>query len=272
MNFPRRRSDLVTQEHPAEHGGGVLVYDPRTDAGHLLNAATAAVFAACDGKTSREQLATLVAAATDLPADTDIVELALAELSEANLLDEPAEVPGGLSRRSVIAKIALGAAAVAALPLIDSVARASRAEAGKLPTLTVDDKSATTPQDTPVDVTLSATGGYRGYDPVFWMTTAPMHGTVSISGDVATYTPNPGYTGPDEFQYTAGQCLEAIDVVGPPACGEGDVLVPPEGAEPATVTIEVIPVADTIPSSTMAPTTTSTAQVGSVTAEPTFTG
>lgn len=33
--------------------------------------------------------------------------------------------------------------------------------------------------------------------------TAPTHGTISISGDVVTYTPTSGYFGPDSFTYTA---------------------------------------------------------------------
>jgi hypothetical protein len=52
----------------------------------------------------------------------------------------------------------------------------------------------------------------------------PVHGTVSVAGNVATYMPDPNYCGPDTFAYTAtdpcgnvsAACPVTIDVIGVP--------------------------------------------------------
>lgn len=267
MEFPKRRSGLVAQERTTGDGT-VLVYDSDTGAGHLLNPAAAAVFAAADGATSRSELVAAVAASTGLPADESLLDLALSELDAAGLLSA-AESPRSMSRRTVIKRLALAGAAVAVLPTVVSVLKADRASAGS-PTLMVHDAAATTPDGVPVDVSLSTTGGFSGPDStLFWVTSVPSNGTVELVGSVATYTPDPGFTGEDSFMYTAGQCISFADVVAP-ACPEGTGLEPPSGAaEPATVTITV----------TAQPTTTTTADSGvapaaaaRVTASPQFTG
>lgn len=63
------------------------------------------------------------------------------------------------------------------------------------------DESATTPKNTPVDVTL------EGSDPdgdaiTFALATSAANGTVSLVGEVVTYTPNAGFSGSDSFTYT----------------------------------------------------------------------
>ena len=64
------------------------------------------------------------------------------------------------------------------------------------------DQSVTTDQDTPVAVTLSATDADD--DPLTYAVAAqPSHGTVSGTGANLTYTPSPGYSGPDAFTFTA---------------------------------------------------------------------
>lgn len=272
MEYPRRRHDVTTSDHhlAGDQGLGLLVYDSRNDTGHVLDATTRVVFLGLDGATSREQLAAQVASSTGLPADLELVDLALAELDAAGLLAEVSPVPGGLSRRSVMARLAVGAAAAAALPLIESVARPGRADAGKAPGLSVLPKSATTTEGLPVDVTLEAINGFFEIDVVFWLNTPPSHGTVTINGNVATYTPDPGYVGTDSFTYVAGQCVPMVDVEGP-ACPEGTEMVPRYGTAPATVTITI----DPTPPTTTAPATTApptTGQVGGVTAQPRFTG
>ena len=52
---------------------------------------------------------------------------------------------------------------------------------------------------TAIDLTASVTGVHSALA----IGTAPQHGTVSIAGDVITYTPTAGYAGPDSFTYTA---------------------------------------------------------------------
>lgn len=63
---------------------------------------------------------------------------------------------------------------------------------------TVNDQSVTTNQDTPVDITLAGPPGST-----FIIVTNPSNGTLTPTGTpgVYTYTPNPGYTGPDSFAW-----------------------------------------------------------------------
>jgi PKD repeat protein len=61
---------------------------------------------------------------------------------------------------------------------------------------------ATTPQDTPVDITLSGVD-VDGDTLTFAVITGPSHGILTGSGSTLTYTPAPGYFGPDSFTYLA---------------------------------------------------------------------
>jgi uncharacterized repeat protein (TIGR01451 family) len=72
------------------------------------------------------------------------------------------------------------------------------------------DVSVTTPQDTPVGVTLSASD-VDGDALTYAVASGPAHGTLSGSGASLTYTPAAGYSGPDSFTYTAndGQAASA---------------------------------------------------------------
>lgn len=64
------------------------------------------------------------------------------------------------------------------------------------------DVAGTTNEDTPVGVTLLATD--VDGDPITYsVASAPAHGTVTISGSTATYTPAADYGGPDSFTYRA---------------------------------------------------------------------
>ncbi len=59
-----------------------------------------------------------------------------------------------------------------------------------------------TPENTPVTLTLTATGGAG--TPVFTIITPPTHGTLgAINGAQVTYTPAANYSGPDSFTYRA---------------------------------------------------------------------
>jgi hypothetical protein len=283
-----RRSDIRVEPWATDEGLGLLAYDPLTGGGHVLNPATAAVFELCDGRASREQMADAIAESTGLPTDVGIVDLALAELAEAGLLNDRA-TSGAVSRRSVIGRLALGAAAVALLPAVVSVIEVGQAAAStpKTPStefvsISVDDKSTSTIEATPVDVTLTSVGGYPGPEVVFWIATDPGHGMVTLTGTTATYTPSPGFTGTDTFKYLAGQCVNFVDVGAAtqsgrtsqvagvaPTCSTGE-LVSSEGE--ATVTIVVSAPATT---TTTKPATTTTAAAKPATAtaaQPAFTG
>ena len=63
-------------------------------------------------------------------------------------------------------------------------------------------QSVTTSEDTPKAITLSATDP-DGDPLIYTVVAAPAHGTVSLNGNVATYTPAANYNGPDVFTFRA---------------------------------------------------------------------
>ena len=63
-------------------------------------------------------------------------------------------------------------------------------------------QSVATSAGTPVDVTLVATDP-DGDQLTYIIASQPAHGTVTLAANVATYTPDPGYSGPDSFTFTA---------------------------------------------------------------------
>jgi len=66
------------------------------------------------------------------------------------------------------------------------------------------DDSTTTPKDVPVNGNLTGNDTPSGDGDNVWIkTTEPTNGTVMVNPDgTYTYTPTPGYTGPDSFTYT----------------------------------------------------------------------
>ncbi len=69
-----------------------------------------------------------------------------------------------------------------------------------------DDLSATTLEDTPVAITLTATdpdAAEPGAALSFAVQTQPAHGTLSGTAPDLTYTPDAVYSGPDAFTFTA---------------------------------------------------------------------
>jgi hypothetical protein len=274
-----RRSDLRTEPWAGEGEGGLMVYDPTSDTGYLLNPATAAVFEKCDGTASPEEMARLVADRTGLPADTGIVALALEELSASGLLlaaPVTDAAVSGIGRRALIGRLALGAGAVVLLPFVDVVGGVSRlaavsnTPAGGIPPLIAQDKSAATTPGVPVAVTLGATGGFSDPDVelAFRIETVPGNGTVDLVGAVATYTPAAGFTGTDSFTYIAWQCVAFVDAPSL-ACPDGTGPVPADGTAPATVTITVT---EPTPTTEATTTTAPAAEAVAVTNAPRFTG
>lgn len=100
--------------------GEVLVVRETSHEAHALNEAAAIVFDLCDGATDRAAMTAEVARRTGLPADESVVDLALAELVEAGLVEIEGE-PAAITRRSLIRRLALPAAAMALLPVVETV-------------------------------------------------------------------------------------------------------------------------------------------------------
>lgn len=120
--FPlARTSDLSTQELKDE----TLVYDRLTHLAHCLNPLATLVWKNCDGRRSREDLAHLVHQKLGLPADTDVIDLALDELAKNNLLVQMTTMAPEqrlYSRREISRRLGVSSAAALILaPLISSI-------------------------------------------------------------------------------------------------------------------------------------------------------
>jgi len=77
---------------------------------HALNQSAAAIYDLCDGKTSKAEMAAEVHRRTGLPADEEIVDLALSELAEAGLVVLDAGSKPGVTRRALIRRLTLNSA------------------------------------------------------------------------------------------------------------------------------------------------------------------
>lgn len=102
-----------------ELGDETLVYDTETHTAHCLNRTAAAVWRACDGRTTISEIARRVHREAGLPDDAAFIKLALADLGKAGLLEETGVFAAGPSRREVLKRLAVGGAV--ALPLISSL-------------------------------------------------------------------------------------------------------------------------------------------------------
>src|SRR4051794_29497434 len=113
-----RQEDLVVEGL----GDETLVYDMRSHKAHCLNRTAALVWNRCDGKSSVSEMSVALEKEFHMPANSNVVWLALEQLGKAKLLSE--RLPGSvsqpaMSRRAVIRRIGFGAAV--ALPLVTSI-------------------------------------------------------------------------------------------------------------------------------------------------------
>lgn len=127
----------------------VVVFNPATNSATALNSSAALIFGLCDGEHTVEDMHdALVAAGLDDTGD-DAVWLALDELAEAGLVDLLVPPAKHLSRREILMKYSLGAAALVALPVVESITAPSVAAAASNPSPT------TTPTPSPVFIPLT---------------------------------------------------------------------------------------------------------------------
>lgn len=123
---PRARKEgLLVEELPHE----LLVYDLERHKAHCLNPTAALVWKHCDGRTTVQEMARLLAKILDASVDEDVVWCALNQLEKDHLLEEKIAWPVGverISRRTLIRRV--GMAAVL-LPLITTIVAPSAVEA-----------------------------------------------------------------------------------------------------------------------------------------------
>lgn len=84
MSCPRVRTDRLRTSW--QEDGGLDVYDELHDSGHVLNPVAAQVYTLADGTRTVPGIAAELTARLAVPADGDLVLLALAELDRAELL------------------------------------------------------------------------------------------------------------------------------------------------------------------------------------------
>ncbi len=121
--LPVARSDDLIVSFSGEE---VIAYDQRAHHIHHLNPMAAAIWRACDGEHEVNDLAERASVAIDQPVGPDAVRLTLAQLDEADLLEDPLapELKSARqSRRALLRK----AGAAAAIPAIVSVSAPSAA-------------------------------------------------------------------------------------------------------------------------------------------------
>jgi Coenzyme PQQ synthesis protein D (PqqD) len=114
-----RRVEGVQIERAADE---ILVMKEGSLEAHALNQSAAAVYELCDGNTSKSEIAAEIHRRTGLPADEEIVDLALSELVETGLvvLDDP-ESRLAVTRRALIRRLALSSTLALMLPVVETV-------------------------------------------------------------------------------------------------------------------------------------------------------
>ena len=114
-----RKSSLIIKEVDDE----TLVYDLESDKAHCLNSTAARVWNSCDGNTSVSDIAAQLSSPADAPVDENVVWLALDQLEKFKLLDNAPAKPAtiaGLTRRQMVARLGIAAAALPAIVSIVS--------------------------------------------------------------------------------------------------------------------------------------------------------
>jgi hypothetical protein len=121
-----RRDDLVVQETDDE----VLVYDLRTNKASCLNSTAALVWNHCDGTRDVDEITGLVSIAAKREVSTDVIRLALSQLSRGALLERDVAIAArtdGVSRRELVKRI--GLTSTIALPVVASMVAPSAVQA-----------------------------------------------------------------------------------------------------------------------------------------------
>jgi hypothetical protein len=119
--LPNARQDKLLEQAV---GDELVVYDQERHRAHRLNRTAALVWRHCDGQTSILDMVALLQSKTHLPADKELVWLALARLEQAHLLQERVMLPADtarVSRRKFIEKLGLATGFALLLPVVESI-------------------------------------------------------------------------------------------------------------------------------------------------------
>ena len=146
-----RRVEGVQIERTADE---ILAVKEGSLEAHAINQSAAAVYDLCDGNTSKFDMAAEIHRRTGLPADDEIVDLALSELVETGLviLDD-SEPRSAVSRRALIRRLALSSTLALMLPVVETIVVPPAEMAA----------NARSPTPTPTEIDL-VRGSYRAFD------------------------------------------------------------------------------------------------------------
>lgn len=99
----------------------ILLYDEQTHRAWCLNPSSACIWRLCDGHNTLLQIAAAASLSLGEPVTEDLVLVTLAELREKDLLEPDGDelLPQGVTRRQMIARIGLTAAAL--LPVVAAI-------------------------------------------------------------------------------------------------------------------------------------------------------
>jgi len=98
-----RKSGLMSERIESE----LIVFDRETNEVHSLNESAALVFDMCDGSSTTDEMRDRLPE-IGLPADPEIIELALAELVEASLIEVQPELSAShVTRRALTRRLGL---------------------------------------------------------------------------------------------------------------------------------------------------------------------
>jgi hypothetical protein len=99
-------------------GGETIVFDGERQKAHSLNRSASIVWQHSNGERSVAELATVLGTDLGIEPDELLVEVAVDELTRANLL-EPAT--NGVTRRDAVRRLSFAGAAAVALPVVLSI-------------------------------------------------------------------------------------------------------------------------------------------------------
>ena len=115
-----RKEGLLSEEV----GDELMVYDQKTHRAHVLNRTTALVWQHCDGKTTMSHMTNILSTQLGLPADENLVWLALEQLSKARLVEKATSTQlrpeFKMTRRNLIKKMAVAAMLIPAIASISA--------------------------------------------------------------------------------------------------------------------------------------------------------
>ena len=123
MNAPPLPLARTEQLLVMDMDGETLVYDLARHRAHCLNPAAARVWRLCDGRTSVEEMARVVADATGTAADEDLVWYALRRLNGARLIEglRPAAPTHAVTRRDLLQRMTAAGLGMLMLPTVASI-------------------------------------------------------------------------------------------------------------------------------------------------------